>query len=69
MADGGKRGVVGLAGAVGLVIKRHFDEVICGCTSHCKGGKCGCSLCTYTAHNSMRLQRGIINWHTGTNKK
>ena len=48
---------------------RQWKEALCGCTFHRKGGECDCPLCTYITHNTTRLRRDMISWHTSPNKK
>ena len=53
-----------------LVIgKRQWWAALCGCTFHRKGGECDCPDCTYITHNTTRLRRDMVNWHTGPNMK
>ena len=52
-----------------IIGRRQWREALCGCTFHRKGGECDCPQCTYTTHNTMRLRRDMINWHSGPNKK
>ena len=53
-----------------LVIgKRQWWAALCDCTFHRKGGECDCPDCTYITHNTTRLRRDMLNWHTGPNKK
>ena len=69
-ADEASVEAAGLPDVADLVIgKRQFGGARCGCTFHRRGGECDCSLCTYMSHNTMRLRRDMVNWHTGANKK
>ena len=52
-----------------IIGKRQWREALCGCTFHRKGGECDCPLCTYMTHNTMRLRRDMIKWHSSPNKK
>ena len=53
-----------------LVIgKRQWWAALCDCTFYHKGGECDCPDCTYITHNTTRLRRDMLKWHTGPNKK